>query len=58
MLQAFVPNVLTIFSDVRYKCVYVDVAYVSQIYLQVFYLDVTYIFAMVSSVFHVFLQVL
>jgi hypothetical protein len=56
MLQAFVPNISS-FSDVRCKCVYLDVAYVSHICLQVFHLDVAYVFAMVSSVSQVFLQV-
>jgi hypothetical protein len=51
MLQSFVPNVLSVFSDVYCKCVYLVVAYVSHICLQVFYLDVAYVFAMVSSVF-------
>jgi hypothetical protein len=32
MLQASVPNVSSVFSDVRCKCVYLDVAYVSHVY--------------------------
>jgi hypothetical protein len=31
MLQTFIPNVLSDFSDVRYKCVYLDVTYVVNI---------------------------
>jgi hypothetical protein len=31
MLQAFVPNVLSIFLDIRCNCVYLDIAYVSHI---------------------------
>ena len=31
MLQAYVPNVLSAFSDICSKCVYLDVAYVSHI---------------------------
>jgi hypothetical protein len=54
MLQAFVSNVSSVFSDVCCKCVYLDVVYVSHICLQVFYWDVAYVFAMVSSIFHVF----
>ena len=42
MLQAFVPNVSSVFIDVRGKCVYLDVAYVSHM-LQVLYLDVAYV---------------
>jgi hypothetical protein len=57
MLQYFVPNVLSVFSYVCCKRVYMDVAYVSHICLQVFYFDVAYVFAMVSSVFQVYLQV-
>jgi hypothetical protein len=54
MLQAFVPNVLSVFSDVCCKCVYLDVIYVSHINLQVFYLDVAYVFVVVPSVFRCF----
>jgi hypothetical protein len=31
MLQAYVSNILSVFSDVRCKCFYLDVAYVSRI---------------------------
>ena len=31
MLQTSIPNVSSVFSDVCYKCVYLDVAYVSHI---------------------------
>jgi hypothetical protein len=55
MLQDFVPNILSIFSEVCSKFVYLDVTYVSYICLQVFYLEVAYFFSMVSSVFLVFL---
>jgi hypothetical protein len=51
MLQVFVPNILSMFSDVCCKCVYLDVAYVSYIcfkcfiylwnMLQVLHLDVS-----------------
>jgi hypothetical protein len=57
MLQAFVYNVSSVFLDVRCMCVYLDIAYVSHICLEVFYLDVVYVFAMFLSVFQVFLQV-
>jgi hypothetical protein len=53
-LQAFVLNVSYVSSDVCCKCVYLDVAYVSHICLQVFYLDVTCVFAMASSIFRCF----
>jgi hypothetical protein len=36
MLQAFVPNVSSVFSYVCCKCVYLDVAYVSHIYCKCF----------------------
>jgi hypothetical protein len=36
MLQIFVPNVSSVFSDVCCKCVYLDVAYVSHIYFRCF----------------------
>ena len=39
------------------RVLYLDITYVSHIYLQVFYLNVVYVFTMVSSVFLVFLQV-
>jgi hypothetical protein len=54
MLQAFVPNVSSIYLDVCYKCVYLHIAYISHICLHVFYVDIAYVFAMVSSVFQMF----
>jgi len=46
------------FSDVCFKCVYLDVLYVSHIcfthMLQIFFLDVAYVRNCFSSVFHVF----
>jgi hypothetical protein len=39
VLQRSVPNVSFVFSDVRCRCFYLDVVYVSHIGLQVFYLD-------------------
>jgi hypothetical protein len=43
MLQSSVTNVLSVFSDVYCKCVYLDVAYISHICCKYFYLDVAYI---------------
>jgi hypothetical protein len=43
MLQSYVTNVLSVFSDVYCKCVYLDVAYISHICCKYFYLDVAYI---------------
>jgi hypothetical protein len=51
MLQAFVPDVSSVFLDVCCKCVYLDIAYISHICLQVFYLDAAYVFVMVLIVF-------
>jgi len=54
----YVPNVSSVFLDVCCKCVYLNVAYVLHIIcLQIFYLGFAYVFAMVSSVFQVFLSV-
>jgi hypothetical protein len=50
MLQAPVLNISSILSDVCCKCVYLNVAYVSQHMLQVFYLHVAH----VSNGFQVF----
>ena len=56
MLQAFVLNVSSIFSDVCCKCVYLDVAYVLQVcckcfiwMLRMFYSGFSYVFASVSD---------
>jgi hypothetical protein len=50
-----VPSVfIRVFYDVSYKRVYLDVAYVFRLMLQVFYLDVVYILQWFLSVFHVF----
>jgi hypothetical protein len=55
MLQVSVPNVfIRVFYDVSYKCVYLDVAYVFRLMLQVFYLDVAYVLQWFLSVFRVF----
>ena len=58
MLQVFVPNVLSVFSDACCNCVYLVVAYVPHM-LHVFYLDVAYgcngfhvCFRYVFQVFH------
>jgi hypothetical protein len=57
MLQTFVPIVSFIFfRRMLQACLSGYIAYVSRICLQVFYLDVVYVFAMVSSVFQLFLQ--
>jgi hypothetical protein len=53
MLQASVPNVSSMFSDVCCKCVYPDVVYISHICCKVFCLNVAY----VLQWFHVFLDV-
>jgi len=42
MLQTSVPYVLSVFSDVNCKCVYLNVAYASHICLQMFHLDVAH----------------
>jgi hypothetical protein len=42
MLQTSIPNVLFAFSDVCYKCVYLDVACFIHM-LQVFYFGVMYV---------------
>jgi hypothetical protein len=56
MLQAHVLNVLSVFSDVCCKCVYLDVAYVFTHMMQVFYLDVVHVYNGFKC-FQVFLQV-
>ena len=56
MLQAPVLNVLSVFSDVCCKCVYLDVAYVSHTCCKCF-IWMCVCVAMVSSVFRVFLRV-
>jgi hypothetical protein len=58
MLQVFVSNVLSIFSDVCYKYVYLDIAYVLYICCKYFYLDVAYVCNCFSNVFHVFLHII
>ena len=53
MLQVFVPNVLSVFSDACCNCVYLVVAYVPRM-LHVFYLDVrmvAMVFMCVSGMF-------
>ena len=52
MLQASVPNVSSIFSDVCCKCVYLDVVYASHVYCKCF----IQILRMVLKCFYVFLQ--
>jgi hypothetical protein len=44
MLQASILNVSYVFSDVCYKCVYLDAAYIFTYMMQVFYLDVAYVY--------------
>jgi hypothetical protein len=53
MLQTSVPNVSSVFSEVRCKCVYLDVAYVSHIYCKC----VAYMLQWFSSISCVFFQV-
>jgi hypothetical protein len=50
ILQAFVPNVSSIFLDVCCKCVYLDVAYFTHMFASVLS-ECCVCFAMVSSVF-------
>jgi hypothetical protein len=68
MLQASILNVSSVFSDVRCKCVYLDVAYVSHVCCKCFiwmlcmcYKSVFHVFQIhvssVSSVFFCMLQV-
>ena len=56
MLQAPVLNVSSVFSDVRCKGVYLNVAYVFTHMIQVFCLDVAYVYNCFKC-FQVFLQV-
>ena len=55
MLQASVPNVSSVFSEVRYKCVYLDVTYVSHICCKCF-IWMLRMFSMVFKCFYVFLH--
>jgi hypothetical protein len=50
MLQRSVTNVSFVFSDVRCKCVYLDVAYISHI-CYICFIWMLHMFALVSSVF-------
>ena len=57
MLQAFVPNVSSIFLDVSCKCVYLDVAYVYHIYCKCFiWMLCMFLIIVFSGVLHVFLM--
>jgi hypothetical protein len=47
-----VPNISSVFLDVCYKCVYLDVAYVFTHFCNLFYLNVVYI----CNGFQVFFQ--
>jgi hypothetical protein len=44
MLQAYVPNVSSVFSYVYCKCVYLDVAYVLHICCKCFHLNIAYVY--------------
>jgi len=44
MLQASFLNVSSVFSNVCYKCIYLDIAYVFIHMMQAFYLDVAYVY--------------
>jgi hypothetical protein len=58
MLQASVLNVSSIFSEVCCKYVYLDVAYVSNIYYKNFFLNVAYVLQWLLSVFSFFATIL
>jgi hypothetical protein len=52
VLQAFVPNISSVFLDVCCKCIYLVVVYVSHICLQMFYLDIAHVLLMVFRCFY------
>jgi hypothetical protein len=53
MLQVFVPNVLSVFSEICCKYIYLDVAYV----LHICYKCFVWMLHMFAIVFHAFLHV-
>jgi hypothetical protein len=49
MLQASIPNASSVFSDACYKCIYLDIAFISHICCKCF-MKMFRLFAMVSSI--------